>query len=164
MHQSSTQTTNPLVGTAWAWAAYLSMEQSFVQAPEHRSKIVTEATGIPLIDVSPLISGEATTVDALWPPRWVRRAGSGPGLLPGRGPRRAERRSEAAPLGSRYYESEHTKNVRDCKEEEVFDLVAHEPPAAAAGAGADGEVAYVPEQVARGPAGLQVRIHLQPVY
>lgn len=73
---------------------------------------------------------------------------------------RAEERGGA----SRYYESEHTKNVRDCKEEEVFDLVAHEPPAAAAGAGADGEVACVPEQVARGPAGLQVRIHLQPVY
>jgi isopenicillin N synthase-like dioxygenase len=35
------------------------------------------------------------------------------------------RRDEVNPLG--YYESEHTKNVRDWKE--VFDLVLHEPAA-----------------------------------
>ena len=42
------------------------MDESFVQAPEHRPKpTVTEATGIPLIDLSPLSSGDAAAVDAL---------------------------------------------------------------------------------------------------
>ncbi|CAN6287501.1 unnamed protein product [Urochloa humidicola] len=128
----------------------LSMGQAFVQAPEHRSKVtVAEATGIPLIDLSPLTSGaggDAAAVDALaaavgaasreWgfflvtghgvPAETVARAAAAQRAffaLPAER-KAAVRRSEAAPLG--YYESEHTKNVRDWKE--VFDLVAHEPP------------------------------------
>jgi isopenicillin N synthase-like dioxygenase len=48
----------------------------------------------------------------------------------------AVRRNEAEPLG--YYESEHTKNVRDWKE--VYDLVPREPPPPAAVA--DGELVF----------------------
>jgi len=137
----------------------LSMDQSFVQAPEHRpNPTVTEATGIPLIDLSPLTSGDAAAVDALaaevgaasreWgfflvvghgvPAETVARAAEAQRAffaLPAER-KAAVRRSEAAPLG--YYESEHTKNVRDWKE--VFDLVAREPPPPAAAAG--GEVVF----------------------
>ncbi|KAF8683097.1 hypothetical protein HU200_044954 [Digitaria exilis] len=137
-----------------------SMDEAFVQAPEHRSKLaVTEATGIPLIDLSPLTSGDAAAVAALaaevgaasreWgfflvvghgvPPETVARATAAQRAffaLPAER-KAALRRREAAPLG--YYESEHTRNVRDWKE--VFDLVAHEPsPPPPAGAVADGEV------------------------
>ncbi|CAN6282235.1 unnamed protein product [Urochloa humidicola] len=139
----------------------LSMDQSFVQAPEHRSKVtVAEATGIPVIDLSPLTSGggDAAAVDALaaeigaasrdWgffvvtghgvPAEAVARATAAERAffaLPAER-KAAVRRSEAAPLG--YYESEHTKNVRDWKE--VFDLVPREPPPAAAVA--DGELVF----------------------
>jgi len=135
------------------------MGQAFVQAPEHRPKpTVTEATGIPLIDLSPLTAGEAAAVDALaaevgaasreWgffvvvghgvPAEAVARATEAQRAffaLPAER-KAAVRRSEAEPLG--YYESEHTKNVRDWKE--VFDLVAREPPPPAAAAG--GEVVF----------------------
>jgi isopenicillin N synthase-like dioxygenase len=137
----------------------LSMDQSFVQAPEHRPKpTVTEAAGIPLIDLSPLASGDAAAVDALAAEvgaasrEWGFFLVVGHGVPAGTVARATEaqcaffalpaerkaavRRSEAAPLG--YYESEHTKNVRDWKE--VFDLVAHEPPPPAAVAA--GEVVY----------------------
>ena len=127
------------------------MGQAFVQAPEHRPKpTVTEATVIPLIDLSPLTAGEAAAVDALaaevgaasreWgffvvvghgvPAEAVARATAAQRAffaLPAER-KAAVRRSEAEPLG--YYESEHTKNVRDWKE--VFDLVAREPPPPAA--------------------------------
>ncbi|RLN17552.1 hypothetical protein C2845_PM02G07460 [Panicum miliaceum] len=137
----------------------LSMDQSFVQAPEHRPKpTVTEAAGIPLIDLSPLASGDAAAVDALAAEvgaasrEWGFFLVVGHGVSAGTVARATEaqraffalpaerkaavRRSEAAPLG--YYESEHTKNVRDWKE--VFDLVAREPPPPAALAA--GEVVY----------------------
>ena len=112
------------------------MDESFVQAPEHRPKpTVTEATGIPLIDLSPLSSGDAAAVDALAAEVGAASREWGFFLVVGHGVpaetvaraaarKAAVRRSEAAPLG--YYESEHTKNVRDWKE--VFDLVAREPP------------------------------------
>ncbi|KAJ1294519.1 hypothetical protein BS78_01G152300 [Paspalum vaginatum] len=124
----------------------LSMDQAFVQAPEHRSKpTVTEATGIPLIDLSPLTTGGDDDVAALaaevgaasreWgffvvvghgvPAETVARATEAQRAffaLP------AVRRSEAEPLG--YYEAEHTKNVRDWKE--VYDLVPRDPPPPAA--------------------------------
>ena len=135
------------------------MGQAFVQAPEHRPKpTVTEATGIPLIDLSPLTTGEAAAVDALaaevgaasreWgfflvvghgvPAETVARAAEAQRAFFARPAERkaAVRRSEAAPLG--YYESEHTKNVRDWKE--VFDLVPREPPPPAAVA--DGELVF----------------------
>ncbi|CAL4917933.1 unnamed protein product [Urochloa decumbens] len=138
----------------------LSMDQTFVQAPEHRPKpVVTEATGIPLIDLSPLTAGgDAAAVDALaaevgaasrdWgffvvtghgvPAEAVARATAAQRAffaLPAER-KAAVRRSEAAPLG--YYESEHTKNVRDWKE--VYDLVPREPPPPAAVA--DGELVF----------------------
>nr|CAB3493979.1 unnamed protein product [Digitaria exilis] len=119
-----------------------SMDESFVQAPEHRSKLaVAEATGIPLIDLSPLTSGNAAAVDALaaevgaasreWgfflvvghgvPPDTVARATAAQRAffaLPAER-KAALRRSEAAPVG--YYESEHTKNIRDWKEVEALE-------------------------------------------
>jgi isopenicillin N synthase-like dioxygenase len=137
----------------------LSMDQSFVQAPEHRPKpTVTVATGIPLIDLSPLTVGDAAAVDALaaevgaasrdWgffvvvghgvPAEAVARATEAQRAffaLPAER-KAAVRRSEFEPLG--YYESEHTKNVRDWKE--VYDLVPRDlpPPAAVA----DGELVF----------------------
>jgi isopenicillin N synthase-like dioxygenase len=136
----------------------LTMDQAFVQAPEHRPKpIVTEATGIPLIDLSPL-AASGGAVDALaaevgaasrdWgffvvvghgvPAETVARATEAQRAffaLPAE--RKASvRRNEAEPLG--YYESEHTKNVRDWKE--VYDLVPREPPPP--GAVADGELVF----------------------
>lgn len=137
----------------------LSMDQAFVQSPEHRPKpTVIEATGIPVIDLSPLAAGDAAGVDALaaevaaasrdWgffvvvghgvPAEAVARATEAQRALfalPAES-KAAVRRSEAAPLG--YYESEHTKNVRDWKE--VFDLVPREPPPPALEAGGDGEL------------------------
>jgi len=139
----------------------LTMDQAFVQAPEHRPKpTMTEATGIPLIDLSPLIAdgGDAAAVDALaaevgaasrdWgffvvvghgvPAETVASATAAQRAFFALPPERkaAVRRSEAEPLG--YYESEHTKNVRDWKE--VFDLVPREPPPPAAVA--DGELVF----------------------
>ncbi|KAL6867675.1 hypothetical protein ACP4OV_015699 [Aristida adscensionis] len=128
----------------------VSIDEAFVQAPEHRPQpTVAEATGIPVIDLSPLaVAGEdaAGVVEALaaevgaacrdWgffvvvghgvPEEAVARATAAQRAfvaLPAES-KAAVRRSEAAPLG--YYESEHTKNVRDWKE--VFDLVPREPP------------------------------------
>ncbi|AQK64241.1 gibberellin 20-oxidase4 [Zea mays] len=136
----------------------LTMDQAFVQAPEHRPKpIVTEATGIPLIDLSPL-AASGGAVDALaaevgaasrdWgffvvvghgvPAETVARATEAQRAffaLPAER-KAAVRRNEAEPLG--YYESEHTKNVRDWKE--VYDLVPREPPPPAAVA--DGELVF----------------------
>ncbi|KAL6905429.1 hypothetical protein ACP4OV_003030 [Aristida adscensionis] len=143
----------------------LSMDQAFVQAPEHRPKpAVAEATGIPVIDLSPLAAagggGDAAgAVEALaaevgaasrdWgffvavghgvPERVVARAAAAQRAffaLPAER-KAAVRRSEAEPLG--YYESEHTKNVRDWKE--VLDLVPRAPPPPAAVA--DGELRFV---------------------
>lgn len=136
----------------------LTMDQAFVQAPEHRPKpLVTEATGIPLIDLSPL-SASGGAVDALaaevgaasrdWgffvvvghgvPAETVARATEAQRAffaLPAER-KAAVRRNEAEPLG--YYESEHTKNVRDWKE--VYDLAPCEPPPPAAVA--DGELVF----------------------
>ncbi|TVU46097.1 hypothetical protein EJB05_05615, partial [Eragrostis curvula] len=133
----------------------LSMDEAFVQAPEHRPKpTVVEASGIPVIDLSPLLAGDG--VDALaaevgaasreWgffvvvghgvPAETVARAAAAERAffaLPAE--RKAGvRRSEASPLG--YYESEHTKNVRDWKE--VYDLIPRKPPVALA----DGQLVF----------------------
>uniref|UniRef100_A0A0D9VWF0 Fe2OG dioxygenase domain-containing protein n=1 Tax=Leersia perrieri TaxID=77586 RepID=A0A0D9VWF0_9ORYZ len=124
----------------------LSMDEAFVQAPEHRPKpSITEADGIPVIDLSPLLDGGEAAVDALaaevgrasreWgffvvtrhgvPPGAVARAAEAQRAFFALPPERkaAVARSEAAPMG--YYASEHTKNVRDWKE--VFDLVPNQP-------------------------------------
>ncbi|KAI4997866.1 jasmonate-induced oxygenase 2 [Hordeum vulgare subsp. vulgare] len=137
----------------------LSMGQAFVQAPEHRTKpTLADADGIPVIDLSPLAAGDEAGVDALaaevgrasrdWgffvvvrhgvPAETVARALEAQRAffaLPAER-KAAVRRDEAAPLG--YYESEHTKNVRDWKE--VFDFVPREPPPPAAVA--DGELVF----------------------
>ena len=127
----------------------LTMDQAFVQAPEHRPKpTMTEATGIPLIDLSPLIADgdDAAAVDALaaevgaasrdWgffvvvghgvPAETVARVTAAQRAFFALPPERkaAMRRTEQAPLG--YYDAEHTKNARDWKE--VFDIFPHEPP------------------------------------
>ncbi|KAF0921971.1 hypothetical protein E2562_020657 [Oryza meyeriana var. granulata] len=139
----------------------LSMGQAFVQAPEHRPKAsVIEADGIPVIDLSPLSAGpsDEAAVDALadevgrasrdWgffvvvrhgvPAEAVERMTEAQRAFFALPPERkaAVARSEASPLG--YYESEHTKNVRDWKE--VFDLVPHETPPPSAVA--DGELVF----------------------
>uniref|UniRef100_A0ACD5W7W1 Uncharacterized protein n=1 Tax=Avena sativa TaxID=4498 RepID=A0ACD5W7W1_AVESA len=137
----------------------LSMDQAFVQAPEHRPKAaLAEAAGIPVIDISPLAAGDEASVDALaaevgrasreWgffvvvrhgvPDDTMARALEAQRAFFAMTPEQkaAVRRDEAAPLG--YYESEHTKNVRDWKE--VFDLVPREPPPPAAVA--DGELVF----------------------
>lgn len=135
------------------------MDQAFVQAPEHRPKAaVAEAAGIPVIDISPLATGDEASVDALaaevgkasreWgffvvvrhgvPDDTMARALEAQRAFFAMSPedKAAVRRDEASPLG--YYESEHTKNVRDWKE--VFDLVPRgpSPPAAVA----DGELVF----------------------
>ncbi|XP_006650308.2 probable 2-oxoglutarate-dependent dioxygenase At5g05600 [Oryza brachyantha] len=142
----------------------LTMDQAFVQAPEHRPKAsVAEADGIPVIDISPLFSAAAgdggrAGVDALaaevgrasrdWgffvvvrhgvPADTVARAAEAQRAFFALPPelRAAVARSEAAPMG--YYASEHTKNVRDWKE--VFDLVPRQPPPPTAVA--DGELVF----------------------
>lgn len=137
------------------------MDQAFVQAPEHRPKaVLAEAAGVPLIDLSPLAAADddAAGLEALaaevgkaskdWgffvvvrhgvPEEKVARALEAQRAffaLPA-DRKAALRRDEGAPLG--YYESEHTKNVRDWKE--VFDLVPREPPPPAAVA--DGELVF----------------------
>jgi len=125
----------------------LSIDQAFVQEPEHRPRaVIAEAAGIPVIDLSPLAAGDQASVEAL--AAEVGRASRECGFfvvvrhgvpddtmaraldaqraffaMPAE-QKAAVRRDEVAPLG--YYESEHTKNVRDWKE--VFDFVPHEPP------------------------------------
>jgi isopenicillin N synthase-like dioxygenase len=140
--------------------ASLSMDQAFVQAPEHRPKaLIPDAAGIPVIDLSPLAAGDQAGVEALaaevgrasreWGFFVVVRHGV-PGDTTARAleaqraffampaeRKAAVRRDEVVPLG--YYESEHTKNVRDWKE--VFDFVPREPPPPAAVA--DGELVFV---------------------
>ncbi|RWW29527.1 hypothetical protein GW17_00005951 [Ensete ventricosum] len=130
----------------------LEFDPAFIQAPEHRPKpAVTEAGGIPLIDLSPLhlleqhggplVAGLEVLVAQVeaacrdWgffqvinhgvPPAVVERAWAASRGFFALSPeeRRRVRRDEVNPLG--YYEAENTKNVRDWKE--VFDFVVHEP-------------------------------------
>lgn len=153
-----------------------TMEQGFVQAPEHRPKpTVIEASGIPVIDISPLLASsgdQAAHVDALaaevgaacreWgffvavghgvPAAIVSRAVAAQRAffaLPAE--RKAEvRRVEASPLG--YYESGAHQ-----EREGLEGGVRLRPARAAAGRRARAE-----QQVARGgSAGLQVN-YMQP--
>ncbi|CAN6287514.1 unnamed protein product [Urochloa humidicola] len=136
------------------------MDAAFVQSPEHRALApVAEATGVPVIDLSPLAAAPRPppppgAVDALaaevgaacrdWGffvavGHGVPEAAAARAVNAGRAffalpPARkaAVRRTERAPLG--YYDAEHTKNVRDWKE--VFDIFPRELPAA------DGELVF----------------------
>ncbi|EHA8591797.1 putative 2-oxoglutarate-dependent dioxygenase [Cocos nucifera] len=132
----------------------VDVDPAFVQSPEHRpDPTVVEASGIPQIDLSPLLdspildSGDASPqalsdllaeVDAAcrdWgffqvinhgvPSELVERVEAAARVFFAMPAeeKRTVRRDEVNPLG--YYEAEHTKNVRDWKE--VFDFVVEEP-------------------------------------
>lgn len=132
----------------------LVVDPAFIQYPEHRpDPTVVEASGIPQIDLSPLLHSPIPDAGNTAPPALsdllaeVEAACRDWGFLQvinhgvpselverveaaARGffamaaeEKRAVRRDEVNPLG--YYEAEHTKNVRDWKE--VFDFVVEEP-------------------------------------
>lgn len=132
----------------------LEFESAFIQEAHHRPRpTISEAGGIPLIDLSPLLTfsipndgedvpegllglvGEVEVACRDWGffqvinhgvplelLESVQSAAKGFFALPMDEKRRV-RRDEENPLG--YYDSEHTKNVRDWKE--VFDIVVDEP-------------------------------------
>ncbi|KAL0422677.1 UNVERIFIED_CONTAM: putative 2-oxoglutarate-dependent dioxygenase [Sesamum latifolium] len=105
------------------------VDPAFIQALEHRPKPHSvEAQGIPLIDLSPPTPRNSTPVPCrLSSPKLVMRARSG-GFsrkffaLP-KDEKKKVSRDEVNPYG--YYDTEHTKNVRDWKE--VFDFTVGEP-------------------------------------
>ncbi|XP_021821349.1 protein DMR6-LIKE OXYGENASE 2-like [Prunus avium] len=129
------------------------VDPAFIQDPEHRPKLsIIEAEGIPLIDLSPINSipasdsiSELKAIEGL-----VREIGSackdwgffqvinhGVALDKREKIETAARKFFAQPLEEKrkirrdekivvgYYDTEHTKNVRDWKE--VFDFVAEKP-------------------------------------
>eukprot|EP00268_Persea_americana_P013427 TRINITY_DN158_c0_g1_i3.p1 TRINITY_DN158_c0_g1~~TRINITY_DN158_c0_g1_i3.p1 ORF type:complete len:374 (-),score=68.77 TRINITY_DN158_c0_g1_i3:499-1620(-) len=125
------------------------VDSAFIQASEHRPKVsILEAGGIPLIDLSTLNSSNSNSPEALsglvaeigaackdWgffqvinhgvPLQLQERIESAARkffALPLEEKRKV-RRDEENPLG--YYDTEHTKNVRDWKE--VFDFTLEEP-------------------------------------
>ena len=132
----------------------LDFNPAFIQEAEHRPKpTISEAGGIPLVDLSPLLTtpipgdgdeipeallGLVAEVEAAcrdWgffqvinhgvPTQLLERVQSAAReffALPMDEKRRVSR-DEVNPLG--YYDTEHTKNVRDWKE--VFDFVVNEP-------------------------------------
>ncbi|GER50418.1 2-oxoglutarate (2OG) and Fe(II)-dependent oxygenase superfamily protein [Striga asiatica] len=126
----------------------LEVDPAFIQAPEHRPEPESiEADNIPLIDLSPLSSPEPDPaalrqlIDAIggacenWgffqvvnhgvPPDSLRRIESAARdffALP-KEEKRKVARDEVNPTG--YYDTEHTKNVRDWKE--VFDFTVQVP-------------------------------------
>ncbi|KAL6867676.1 hypothetical protein ACP4OV_015700 [Aristida adscensionis] len=137
------------------------MDEAFLQPLEHRPVApVAEATGVPVIDLSPICAPTTTgaasaSVDALaaevgaacrdWgffvavghgvPEATVARAvdaGRAFFALPA-ARKAAVRRTERSPLG--YYDAEHIRNVRDWKE--VFDMFPRELPPPA-----DGELVF----------------------
>ncbi|XP_010941860.1 protein LATERAL BRANCHING OXIDOREDUCTASE 1 [Elaeis guineensis] len=132
------------------------VDPAFVQAPEHRPKSTgtEEAVGIPLIDLSPLLHSPIPATGSAATPAissllaeveaacrdWgffqvinhgvpselldnLMAASKGFFALPAEEKRRV-RKDEVNPLG--YFDTEHTKNVRDWKE--VFDFTVQEPP------------------------------------
>ncbi|EXB63677.1 Naringenin,2-oxoglutarate 3-dioxygenase [Morus notabilis] len=117
------------------------IDEAFVQAPEHRPKLtITEAEGIPLIDLSGgLTDDELVTEIGKACKQWGFFQVVNHGV-PAEKRRRIEaaareffallseekkkvRRNEVRVLG--YYDTEHTKNVRDWKE--VFDFSVEDP-------------------------------------
>ncbi|XP_031250571.1 probable 2-oxoglutarate-dependent dioxygenase At5g05600 [Pistacia vera] len=122
------------------------VDPAFVQAPEHRPKLsVIEAQGIPLIDLSVLSSPDDTFEDALVAEigdackKWgfFQVINHGVPLKKRQRIEEAARKFFAQPLEEKrkvrrdeervvgYYDTEHTKNVRDWKE--VFDLTVQDP-------------------------------------
>lgn len=123
------------------------VDPAFIQEPEHRPRIsFTEAEGIPLIDLSPVHStdnfsaleglvreiGDACKEWGFFQvinhglPLEMRQkveAASREFFSQSLEDKRKVRRNDQAVLG--YYDTEHTKNVRDWKE--VFDFTIEEP-------------------------------------
>lgn len=124
------------------------VDSAFVQEIEHRPEVVgAEAEGIPLIDLSAVINSpdhhrgvEGLVAEVLnagkdWgffqvinhgvPPEKLRRLEEAARKFFGQPTeeKRKVRRDEDNPFG--YFESEHTKNVKDWKE--VFDITIPEP-------------------------------------
>ncbi|XP_022866704.1 protein DMR6-LIKE OXYGENASE 2-like [Olea europaea var. sylvestris] len=123
------------------------VDPAFIQALEHQPKIIiTEAEGIPLIDLSPLISCNTEAEDSSlvaeigdacknWgffqvinhgvPLKCREKIESAARKFFGLSNEEKKKvsRNEVNPLG--YYDTEHTKNVRDWKE--VFDLTVKKP-------------------------------------
>ncbi|KAI5314430.1 hypothetical protein L3X38_043606 [Prunus dulcis] len=126
------------------------VDPAFIQGPEHRPKLsATEAEGIPLIDLSPLNSSDNIS-DPKAIEGVVREIGNackewgffqvinhGVLLDKHKKIKAAARKFFAQPLKEKrkitrdekslfgYYDTEHTKNVRDWKE--VFDFTVEEP-------------------------------------
>lgn len=126
------------------------VDPAFIQDPEHRPKLsIIEADGVPLIDLSPL-----TSADSISDPKsievLVREIGNacknwgffqvinhGVPLEMREKVETTARKFFAQPLEEKrkirrdekcvvgYYDTEHTKNVRDWKE--VFDFLVEEP-------------------------------------
>uniref|UniRef100_A0A803QD74 Non-haem dioxygenase N-terminal domain-containing protein n=1 Tax=Cannabis sativa TaxID=3483 RepID=A0A803QD74_CANSA len=99
-------------------------DPAFIQAPEHRPKpTILEAQGIPLIDLStgPIDDLAKEIGDACR--KW--------GFF--QEEKMRVKRDEVRVLG--YYDTEHTKNVRDWKE--VFDFVVEDPTIVPASVDAD---------------------------
>ncbi|XP_057494963.1 jasmonate-induced oxygenase 2-like [Actinidia eriantha] len=122
------------------------VDSAFIQAIEHRPKLaVTEAEGIPLIDLSPLNSSDPTAIARLvaeigsacknWGFFQVINHGvpldcrekiesaSKTFFTQSLEEKSKVRRGELNPMG--YHDAEHTKNVRDWKE--IFDFVVEIP-------------------------------------
>ncbi|CAI9104397.1 OLC1v1003059C2 [Oldenlandia corymbosa var. corymbosa] len=124
------------------------VDPAFFQAPEHRPKPTkTEAEGIPLIDLSVLnqssvseddlarLISEITDASQKWgffqvinhgvPSEYRERIEAASRKFFGlpKDERKKVNRDEVNPMG--YYDTEHTKNVRDWKE--VFDFAAENP-------------------------------------
>jgi len=140
------------------------MDGTFVQPPEHRPVApVAEATGVPVIDLSPLaatppppgaadeLAAEVGAACRDWgffvaAGHGVPEAAAARAVEAGRAffalpPDRkaAVRRTERAPLG--YYDAEHAKNVRDWKG--VFDIFPRELPPPDTPSADGGELVFV---------------------
>lgn len=122
------------------------MDESFFQETEHRPKQSTiEAEDIPIIDLSPILTSDSSEITNLVAQigdackKWgffqvinhgvpstcrqkIERASKEFFLLPTEEKRKVSR-DEDNPMG--FYDTEHTKNVRDWKE--VFDFVVENP-------------------------------------
>lgn len=126
----------------------VAVDTTFIQEPEHRPKLAfIDAEGIPLIDLSPLTSPNDVPAAKEALVAEIREASKNWGFFQvinhgvplekreklelaakkffaqSTDEKRKVRRDEKNPLG--YYDTEHTKNVRDWKE--VFDFTAEDP-------------------------------------